>query len=82
MSTRQKSSLAHFLERHSASAHAVEPARAHEEPQSTPFFDQVIARVSGSRVLRGRANETHRAGGGGKDCSVSDRPMSNPRTGL
>ena len=48
MSTRQKSSLAQFLERHSASAHAVEPARAQEEPQSTPFFDQVVARVSGA----------------------------------
>jgi hypothetical protein len=48
LSTRQKSSLAQFLERHSASAHAVEPARAYEESQGTPFFDQVIARVSGT----------------------------------
>ena len=48
MSTEQKSSLAQFLAKPLASGRAFEQAKAEERPQSTPFFDQVVAGASGT----------------------------------
>jgi hypothetical protein len=48
MSTRQKSSLAQFLAKRSATGCAVEQGKAEEKPQSTPFFDQVVEGASGT----------------------------------
>ena len=48
MSTEQKSSLAQLLAKPLVSGRASEQARAEEKPQSTPFFDQVVAGASGT----------------------------------
>jgi hypothetical protein len=48
MSTEQKSSLAQFLAKPLASDPAFERANAEEKPQSTPFFDRVVASASGT----------------------------------
>ena len=48
MSTRQKSSLAQFLAKRSATGCAIEQAQAQEKTQSTPFFDQVVEGASGT----------------------------------
>lgn len=48
MSTRQRSSLAHFLAKRTPTGGAVEQAKAENKPQSTPFFDQVVEGASGT----------------------------------
>jgi len=48
MSTEQKSSLAQFLAKPLASSPAFARAKAEEKPESTPFFDQVVAGASGT----------------------------------
>ena len=48
MSTRQKSSLAHFLAKRSPTEGTLEQTKAERKPQSTPFFDQVVEGASGT----------------------------------
>jgi hypothetical protein len=51
MSTRQKSSLAQLLGRRGAALSTSGEAKTADKPESTPFFDKVVACASGTETF-------------------------------
>ena len=82
MSTRQRSSLAHFLAKRTPTGGAVEQAKAENKPQSTPFFDQVVEGASGTESFEALLTKITGPVDPEDNSAVSDCPMPHAGTSL